>query len=64
MAEVARQAAVADGGARSIDAILSHQVLPELSARLLDQLAGEPRVRRDARICTTLAGGLAVMMAA
>jgi len=62
VAEVARQAAVADGGARSIDAILSHQVLPELSARLLDQLP-EPGSVRDARVCTTLAGGIAVMVA-
>ncbi|WP_218943175.1 type VI secretion system ATPase TssH [Sphingomonas sp. R-74633] len=36
---IARAADIADGGARSVDAIIAHQLLPELSIRLLDRLA-------------------------
>jgi type VI secretion system protein VasG len=36
---IARAADIADGGARSVDAIIAHQLLPELSLRLLDRLA-------------------------
>ena len=40
---IATQAEQADGGARSVDAIITHQILPDLSASLLDRLAsGRP----------------------
>lgn len=41
---IARQAGVNDGGARSVDAIINHQVLPQLSGQLLDSLADGSRV--------------------
>lgn len=39
IAAITAQAEQADGGARSVDAIIAHQILPELSASLLDGIA-------------------------
>ena len=56
---VAAQAQIAEGGARSVDAILAHQILPALSGQLLDRLAAAASAR-DAHIAVTPEGRLKV----
>jgi type VI secretion system protein VasG len=59
VATVADQAERAGGGARSVDAIIAHQLLPDLAERMLDRLA-EPGLVQDARIVTAADGRLRV----
>jgi len=59
VAVIARQAGVADGGARSVDAIIAHQILPELSRRLLDRMI-EPGVVQNVHISVSLDGRLRI----
>lgn len=59
VAVIARQASVADGGARSVDAIIAHQILPELSRRLLDRMI-DPGVIQNVHISVTLDGRLRI----
>ena len=62
VAAVTNRAIAAGGGARSIDAIITDQLLPTLSERLLDRLA-DPGVVQNARIGVGADGRLTVGIA-
>ena len=59
VAIVADQAERAGGGARSVDAIITHQLLPFLAERMLNRLV-EPGIVQDARIVPGTDGRLRI----
>ena len=63
VAIVADHAERAGGGARSVDAIIAHQLLPFLAERMLDRLV-EPGVVQDARIVPGTGGRLRIELRA
>lgn len=59
VAAIANRSVAAGGGARSVDAIIAHQLLPDLSEQLLDRLV-EPGIVNDAHVTVAPDGRLRI----
>ncbi|MFZ4409508.1 MAG: type VI secretion system ATPase TssH [Paracraurococcus sp.] len=62
VAAIAARAGTTESGARTVDAILTHSILPLLSERILDRIAGQGTLSADAHLGLSPEGGFTVTL--